>query len=276
MRVRIALAAIAATVVVSCASTSEPSIDAAAVTPVQPVAAPYGAAPPAISTPGPPPGSAYGSDSHGYDASFPQYRAGKRPKGAHFSVVGVDGGKVFTTNPCLGTLWREGTKPRSLYVNSGYLAANRGRVTPGCRALSRELDVGAGWREAYALGCAATVHSMRALRDARIATPRMWWLDVELANSWSEHDVSLNRYELQGQIDQLTATGQPVGVYSTTKDWQAITGGWAPSGIDADWVAGVPVASACATTGFTGDIVWLAQEAALWPHPSGYDSDWAC
>jgi hypothetical protein len=252
-------------------------MDAAAVAPVRPVPVPYGMASAPAPVPGAPAGSAYRTGWHGYDASFPQCRAGRRPAGADFSVIGVNGGKTFTVNRCLASLWRSADRPRALYLNSGYTPANRGRITPGCRSLGERVHGKDALGEAYALGCSATVHSLRALRAAGIGgTPTMWWIDVERLNSWSERRLDLNRYALQGQIDQLAATGHPVGIYSSARDWLKITGGWAPGGVDATWVAGSTPQAACAATGFTGDPVWLVQEAATWPHPSNYDSDIAC
>lgn len=253
-------------------------IDAAEVAPVRPVPVPYGMVPAPAPVPGPPAGSAYRTGWHGYDASFPQCRSGRRPSAPDFAVIGVNGGRAFTINRCLTSLWwLAAVGPRALYLNSGYAPANRGHITPRCRSLGERVHGEDALGEAYALGCSAAVHSFRALRAAGIAgTPSTWWIDVEHLNSWSETRLDLNRFTLQGQIDQLVATGRPVGVYSSARDWLTITGGWAPGGVDADWVAGTTPQTACAATGFTGDAVWLVQEAAKWPGPSYYDSDVAC
>jgi hypothetical protein len=104
----------------------------------------------------------------------------------------------------------------------------------------------------------------------------MWWIDVERANSWDEHDVKLNRFALQGEVDQLAAAGPLPGVYSTSRDWGEITGNWSPGGVVANWVAASTPELACGGAGFSGAPVWLVQEADTWPQPSGYDSDWAC
>ena len=44
----------------------------------------------------------------------------------------------------------------------------------------------------------------------------------------------------------------------------------------ANWVAAPTPEAACGSPGFSGAPVWLVQESAVWPPPSGYDSDWAC
>jgi hypothetical protein len=278
---KLSLVTALAIVLAACGSQGgQRQIGAAMVVPVRPAPMQLGAgaqptiAPGSTPTSSPPAGSIYRSGWHGYDASYPQCRRGRRPSAADFSIIGVNGGRVFTTNRCISLLWRTGIKPRALYLNSGYNPRNYGKTTSDCRDLSRRLDAADALRRAYALGCSAVVYSLRALKAARIGTPSMWWIDVELANAWDAENPNLNRFDLQGQIDQLIFTGRPVGVYSAARDWTAITGNWA-AGVDANWVAGTTVV-ACAALGFSGDPVWLVQEATGWPQPSGYDSDWSC
>ena len=59
----------------------------------------------------------YISGSVGVDVSYPNCRA--KISGAAFGIVGVNGGKSFTSNPCLKD---EASKFKnlSLYVNTGY------------------------------------------------------------------------------------------------------------------------------------------------------------
>jgi hypothetical protein len=275
------LAAVLTIVFAACGSPGgHQPIEAAMIVPVRPASMHLGEMPQPSTAPdlasgtSPQAGSVYRSGWHGYDASYPQCKMGRKPSAADFSVIGVNGGRVFTTNRCLGLLWRTGVAPRALYLNSGYKPQNYGKTTSGCRDLSERLEAAAGLREAYALGCSAVVYSLRALKAARIGTPSMWWIDVELANTWDTRNPDLNRFDLQGQIDQLVHTGKPVGVYSAARDWTTITGNWV-AGVDANWVASRTTV-ACAAPGFSGDPVWLVQEAAGWPQPSGYDSDRAC
>ncbi len=191
-------------------------------------------------------------------------------------MVGVDGGKAFTSNPCLGRQWRAAGGPRALYVNSGYNPDNLSKTTSDCRDLAAKLSATDSERNAYAIGCGEAVHSLGTARDAGVADPLMWWIDVESTNSWDDVDVNLNRFALQGQIDQLAALGRPVGVYSTFKDWLFVTGAWGPPAVVANWVAGLSPTAACTAPGFSGAPVWLAQERATWSDGSGLDSDWSC
>jgi len=194
-----------------------------------------------------------------------------------FAVLGVNHGRAFTANPCLGVEWRAAPGPRALYVNPGYNPDNYDRSSEECRAISLLLGESTeDQRRAYAIGCGEAVYALEVARAAGAANPLMWWLDVESVNSWDELDLTLNRYALQGAIDQLAALHGPVGIYSTFRDWRLITGSWSSPAISANWVAGRSPVAACAVPGFSGAPVWLAQEAAPWPDPSAYDSDWAC
>ena len=232
-------------------------------------------APSAPAPPGHPAGSTFLPLAHGYDASFPQCAAGSVPDGAAFSIIGVNRGKAFTANPCLGREWRAAAPRRPVYLNSGFSPKNSSKVTAGCRRLSKRLDAPAELRRAYAIGCSEAVYSRAVMRAAGVRESVMWWIDVERANSWDE-DVRLNRSALQGEVDQLAAAGPLPGLYSTARDWGAVMGSWSPDGVVANWVAARTPQEACGSPGFSGAPVWLVQEAAAWPEPSGYDSDWAC
>jgi len=215
----------------------------------------------------------------GYDVSYPQCAGvdGQLP-GARFSVVGVNAGRGFTSNPCLARQWQAARRPRSLYVNSGYNAGNLWRPGTACRreaAGSYPDPADAAHRDAYAIGCAEAEQSTAAAAGAGATRPQMWWIDVESANSWSDGDVTLNQAALRGELEALTRTGIPVGVYATFDDWNRITGGWSNSLIRANWVAGRPRERACAEPGFSGAPVWLVQDREPFPAPV-LDVDRAC
>jgi GH25 family lysozyme M1 (1,4-beta-N-acetylmuramidase) len=53
----------------------------------------------------------------------------------------------------------------------------------------------------------------------------VWWLDVEMDNSWSDTDIGANRAALQGSLDFLQRqAGVVVGIYSTPRMWARIMG----------------------------------------------------
>jgi hypothetical protein len=129
-------------------------------------------------------------------------------------------------------------------------------VTPGCSAGAPST--------AWAIGCSEAETSLKHVGGVAVSA---WWLDVELANSWSAKDLGLNRATIQGATDRLASTGFPVGVYSTPISWATITGGvFTPNGSTAEWVAG----GTCGTA-FDGAPVWLSQFTS-----GGFDYDTAC
>jgi hypothetical protein len=262
-------------------------VGAVAVSPVAPPAAgaaqaPAAPAPGPAPTPAQPPGRAhhparspFAAGAHGLDASYPQCPGRDRPPARPgFAVVGANGGRGFTTNPCLARQWRT-WRPLGLYMNSGFRRDDAAPVGADCRRLGDRLAAPPADRDAYALGCAESTWTLRGLAALGVGPPRTWWIDVESANSWDERDLTRNRFALQGQIDQLAGRGYTVGVYASFEDWRAIAGDWSPARVAADWVARRPPATACAEPGFSRHPVWLVQEDATWPG-SGYDSDWAC
>ncbi len=224
-----------------------------------------------------PNGSPYAARSHGYDASYPQCDDPHPPDGAAFGIMGVNGGKAFTRNGCLGELWSAARPPerRAVYLNSGYNPANLAFVGDGCKQLARRLTASKAERDAYAIGCGEAVHSFAVMGQNRVSKPLVCWVDVERVNSWDEQDLNLNRFALQGEFDQVTGRGCKLGVYSTYAEWSEITGGWRTSMVAGDWVALARPDEACALPGFTGAPVWLVQEIATWPQ-ADYDSDYAC
>src|SRR5256885_8984383 len=88
----------------------------------------------------------------------------------------------------------------------------------------------------YDWGASSANDAMARARGAGITSP-MWWLDVEFGNTWPADKVA-NAQVVQGVIDGVRASGANVGVYSTSYQWNAIVGGFAPR---------VPVWVACAT-----------------------------
>ena len=107
-------------------------------------------APPVSTHPG---DSPFTAAAHGTDLSYPQCSEGAAPAGAAFSVVGVNGGRAFSLNPCFLRQWRAAPVPRSLYLNSGYNPGNAGKVVPACRERASAEGGTPDQQLAYALGC---------------------------------------------------------------------------------------------------------------------------
>ena len=115
-----------------------------------------------------------------------------------------------------------------------------------------------------------------------------WWLDVETANTW-QTDTAMNVADLTGMVAGLEAAGAgtgtgtgtgTVGVYSTSSQWDSITGGGTMASSGSlheipNWIPGARDLSGakanCAQTSFTGGTVTVTQ---WFGRPD--DGDYAC
>ena len=118
-----------------------------------------------------------------------------------------------------------------------------------------------------------------AVSDAPGSYP--WWLDVETANTWQSgtSGKAMNVADLQGMIAALQAASvATVGAYSTSSQWNTITGGTTSASGSLwnipNWIPGARTLSGaksnCTQTSFTGGTVSATQWAS---HPDG---DYAC
>ena len=168
----------------------------------------------------------------GADVSYPQCR-GPLPGGQAFAVLGVNGGTPVSTNPCLAEqlAWAAGSTGGTvhddvqLYVNTanpgpaGTWPQSGANVYGTCDgANSRPCAYQYGWDRA---------HDDATVRGIAHPEQYMWWLDVELANSWDYTDggATRNAAVLEGMTDYFTSIGsRGVGLYSTRYQWNAIVG----------------------------------------------------
>lgn len=210
----------------------------------------------------------YVSGTAGYDVSYPNCSA-TPPSGSAFGIVGVNGGRPFTTNSCFGAEYTTAasTGSASVYINTGYSGAYRKNITSRCASLVSTSGLSGSAAQAWEIGCSEGDMSHTDVGASK--TPVVWWLDVETGNSWSSSNLALNQDTIQGAAAGLKADGAAyVGVYSTAASWKTITGGsYTPSSADAEWVAG----GSCATP-FDADQVWLSQQGTV----GGVDTDFAC
>ena len=201
----------------------------------------------------------------GYDISYPQCSGAALPAG-RFGIVGVNYGRPFTLNPCFSRELAHATATSmplpSLYINTAYSGAYRKKVTAYC---SQQLQ-----SMAWQIGCSeADIAYLDAGRPSTTSV-LMWWLDVELGNSWSSSNLALNQAAIQGATDRLTQAGFHAGVYSTASSWAAITGSspvYTPRNTEAAWLAGSN--GACGSS-FDAAPLWLSQ------YVNGFDFDNAC
>lgn len=232
-----------------------------------------------------------------YDVSYPQ--CGRTlPDAFAFAIVGVNGGRVHSVNPCLGASVSRRSAPSQLawagegvqfYANTGNPGPRLSRYWPtgqGSPRVCSENDPDTrscaynyGWNAAaqsYAAALAAFVSLGLAEPDAtRTPVPSVWWLDVEVANSWRS-DARLNVSALRGAVDYLESMDAAgVGFYSAPRMWQRITGGTDLFADYPSWVAGASTQEqaleVCRGEGFTGGPVAMAQYLA-----NGLDANILC
>ncbi len=118
-----------------------------------------------------------------------------------------------------------------------------------------------------------------------------WWLDVETANTWQSGatGLAMNVADLQGMVAGLEASGvalpagstiPPIGVYSTSAQWNTITGTPSSVGLGslyqlANWIPGARSLSGaesnCAQASFTRGTVTVTQWFA-----KPIDADYSC
>lgn len=210
--------------------------------------------------------SIYPSASIGYDVSWPNCNA-TPPTHPAFGLVGVSDGTGYSQNPCLAqeAAWFPSV---SLVVNTGWYdqSTHINATSPKLCASGDENCL------AYNYGYNAGLYALSYANSQNIQSS-VWWLDVETGNTWNSNTTQ-NRNSLQGEYDALQANGvTTVGVYSTTAQWDSITGTWLNGW--PNWGATtVRTASKAATfcTGhrFTGGPTYLIQ------YSGSLDHDYAC
>lgn len=243
----------------------------------------------------------------GRDISFPQCGAElPAPEHARFAVLGANGGRSFTVNPCLVEQLRWSKRlaePPAFYANTGNPGPWHskhwpiGQTSPRvCRASnpdSVDCSFDYGWNSArhsfeVATDAAQKLHHVSRANARRRVANVDWWLDVETMNSWQTLVGEPTR--AQGERDTAAIAGEVqalwnegvdrVGIYSTTYQWDAITGGPKIAGHGFRnvpvWYAGfdnyADAVAGCGHRSFTGGRVLLTQYLA----PDGFDGDVAC
>ncbi len=182
----------------------------------------------------------------GYDVSYPQCRS-TIPGKAAFGIVGVNGGAPLTSNRCFAEqiAWAQRTGAYAVYINT----SNSGVTDP------------------VAYGRRLAEDAIRRERAAGVSGIGVWWLDVELTNTWRGTQQE-NATVLASMAARLQEAGVRVGIYSSPQQWQEIAGDWEP-GLPV-WNATGPgtraaALKACSETfaGSTTAIVqWVAKEGA--------------
>jgi hypothetical protein len=211
----------------------------------------------------------------GYDASYPSAQCTTNTYPDGFAIIGLGGGRPFTTNACLTHEWKSASKngtptTPSLYFNTGYAGSYARHITSACTSAAavagnvpaspagtsshqRSTEV-----QAWEIGCSEAAYAAAQAPG----TPAMWWADVETGNSWSTN-IIYNDFAIDGIAYEISVLGSAVGFYSTPAMWNKIagTGFNSTPSIDADWQPGSM--SICAASGFSNSPVWLVQDGTV-------------
>lgn len=190
----------------------------------------------------------------GIDVSWPQCGT-HLPKPGAFAVIGVNGGRPTTANPCLASqlAWAAGTAsgaagtPVPVYVNTANPGPGGSGWWPTSNAYGGHIvtnpygmcDGASTAACSYMYGYAMAFDDVN-LRGVPDPVHRLWWLDVETGNSWSP-DTRANRADLEGMTAYLQSIGAEVGIYSTAYQFGEIAGSIDPgSNLNAldDWIPG--------------------------------------
>jgi hypothetical protein len=209
----------------------------------------------------------------GFDISWPQCGKPYPPGPVAFTIVGINGGKPYTPNPCFleQYRWAQRIEARpAVYVNVDYPKPGRIEAATGPYGTCVEGD---DWCRAYNYGYGIGREVVGRAGALHLA-PAMWWLDVETGNYWSD-DPIYNAQVVRGVIDFLRERNLPAGIYSTPRQWRIIAGSYAP-GLPA-WTAGAQgiddAARRCLdpSYGFGGGSVRLVQY-----YDFGFDTNYLC
>lgn len=228
----------------------------------------------------------------GNDISYPQCHS-KLPSGQAFAIVGVNDGLANNFNPCLSTQlsWAASStgvtaQPKvALYVNTG----NPGDVTPTVADWPKANDptianppygtcdgsdnAACSWQYGYERAN-ADIASVKA-------NSRLWWLDVETANSWTTSQAN-NRADLEGMVYALESAnpGNTVGVYATSAQWAQIIGTVASSDSSlynlVEWLPGASSEAAAKTNCALPPLTGGGKVSVSQYTSNALDYDWSC
>ncbi|MGO8683472.1 MAG: IPT/TIG domain-containing protein [Thermoleophilia bacterium] len=194
------------------------------------------------------------------------------PTTASFGIVGVTDEKVYANNSYLAAEASQFTN-LSFYVNTGL---NTSSTSPYYQTALAEAGSGNVDQAAYDYGYNAGLAALAYAQSVGVNVNATWWLDVESTNTWNI-DTGQNQQSLQGEHDALRAGGATVvGVYSTTAQWDSITGTWQsgwPSWGATTWQTATQALTYSTGHEFTGGPSYLMQYR---PTGAVIDYDVAC
>ncbi len=215
----------------------------------------------------------YAAGAEGADISWPQCGRDVQITGDTFGLVGINGGTPYTMNPCFGGQYHWATSGGA--APGVYLNLQGGESPTGYQSCTDGDNLCKSYNYGYNAAEYAFSHAYIETGGASLAA-NSWWLDVETGNDWSDQQDA-NAAVVRGAVDYLRRNaGRNVGIYSTSGQYWAITGGlYAPAGVG-NWVAGadgLDSAYMCSSSFWPGAQVWFYQFENL---DMNLDQDAAC
>jgi hypothetical protein len=219
-------------------------------------------------------GDPYPSGTTGYDISWPQCGPPVHlpPPPYRVTIVGVNGGQPFLTNPCFHQEVAWAGPSLTLYANTGPFTLGDPKALNGPAGACAAGDV---MCQAYNWGWNAANYDVDAAAAAGV-TESTWWLDVETKNGWCEANCDpMNDRNIQGMIDGLRSRGASPGIYGTGYQFGLIAGDSYQPRVPL-WVAGA--SSEAQAPSFCGPAYWFAGGQAWLVQfpPNPFDGDYAC
>ena len=238
----------------------------------------------------------------GFDISWPQCNGtglGSVPGGGHgrFDILGVNGGVVYSANPCLSAQYQwavSGTAAVvSFYANTANPGPRSSHWPKGQTANGHTCPVQKTYRAgtrayddcSYVYGWDAAANSLgdaKAATSSTVAVDAQWWLDIESANSWTGSAIA-NINDIHGAVDYLSKNTSNlgigngyVGIYTNTSSWSSITGSTSMFNRQPFWAPGATSATAAGTcvspsASVTGGHIRIVQYQA-----NNFDNDYDC
>lgn len=220
--------------------------------------------------------SAEGGEALAYDISWPQCPNTFPAGDFEFAVIGLTGGRPFTSNKCFTTQYewaRTAQAHPDVYINLDFPRQGRPEAASGPYGVCGEFDQWCrGYNYGYNLGKDAVLRA-----QAHGVTPGRYWFDVEMDNYWTNW-APHNAQVVRGALDYFLDFHVPIGIYGTRYQWGLITGGLEAPGRLPLWVAGATTremaAARCRNENltFAGGETWMVQ---YYPE-QGFDGNVLC
>lgn len=219
------------------------------------------------------------ADSSGapaYDISWPQCESGAPHGDFSFAIIGLNNGRPFTTNDCFAPQYTWAAQVQvnpAVYINLDFPRAGRPEADNGPYGRCGETDT---WCRGYNWGYALARDSVNRAISFGVS-PERYWLDVEMANHWS--DVPRDNGQVaRGAIDYFLEHRIPVGIYGTRYQWNLITGGYTPPNVTLPlWVAGAEDITEAHERCFNRSLAFAGGDTWLVQYPEGeFDGNVLC